>query len=193
MKWSAGTAAFTLSDDTKVLTDDGREVRPGSGEIGMIAMRGRVPIGYHKDPEKSAATFREFGGSRWSMPGDFATIDADGTLRLLGRGSVCINTGGEKVYPEEVEEAVKGHPDVLDAVCVGVPDERFGEVVVAMVELRSGAELDEDAVIAEVKRNLAHYKAPKRVHAFATLDRAANGKADYAGLKARAAELSAEA
>ena len=185
----AGTAAFTLSDDTKVLTDEGHEVRPGSGEIGMIAMRGRVPVGYHKDPEKSAATFREFGGSRWSMPGDYATIDADGTLRLLGRGSVCINTGGEKVYPEEVEEAVKGHPDVVDAVCVGVPDERFGEVVVAMVELRPGAELDEGAVIAGVKATLAGYKAPKRVHAFATLDRAANGKADYKALKARAAAL----
>jgi acyl-CoA synthetase (AMP-forming)/AMP-acid ligase II len=183
---SAGTASFTLGDDTKVLTEDGREVRPGSGEIGMIAMRGRVPVGYHKDPEKSAATFREFGGSRWSMPGDFATVDADGTLRLLGRGSQCINTGGEKVYPEEVEEAVKGHPDVVDAVCVGVPDERFGEVVVAMVELRPGAALDDAGIIAVVKGQLAAYKAPKRVHALPTLERAANGKADYRGLRAQA-------
>jgi 3-oxocholest-4-en-26-oate---CoA ligase len=155
-----------------------------------VAMRGRVPLGYHKDPEKSAATFREIDGARWSIPGDYATVEADGTLKLLGRGSVCINTGGEKVYPEEVEEAVKGHPDVLDAVCVGVPDERFGEVVVAMVELRPGADLDEDAVIATVKDHLASYKAPKRVHALPSLGRAANGKADYKGLKAQAAELS---
>ena len=186
---AAATASFTLSDHTRVLTDDGREVLPGSGEIGMIAMRGRVPVGYHKDPEKSAATFREFAGARWSMPGDYATVEADGTLRLLGRGSQCINTGGEKVYPEEVEEAVKIHPDVLDAVCVGVPDERFGEVVVAMVELRPGAVLDEAAVIAVVKDRLAAYKAPKRVHALPTLARAANGKADYKGLKARAVEV----
>ncbi|MCU0309720.1 MAG: AMP-binding protein [Acidimicrobiales bacterium] len=188
----AGTASFTLGDDTKVLTEDGREVVPGSGEIGMIAMRGRVPLGYHKDPEKSAATFRHLGGSRWSVPGDYATVDADGTLRLLGRGSVCINTGGEKVYPEEVEEAVKGHPDVVDAVCVGVPDDRFGEVVVAMVELSPGAELDEQAVIAEVKEHLAGYKAPKRVHALASLDRAANGKADYKALTRRAVELTSD-
>ncbi len=183
---SAGTASFTLSDHTRVLTDDGREVAAGTGEVGMIAMRGRVPLGYHKDPEKSAATFREFGGARWSMPGDFATVDADGTLRLLGRGSVCINTGGEKVYPEEVEEAVKAHPDVVDAVCVGVPDERFGEAVVAMVELSVGAVLDEAAVITTVKQQLAAYKAPKRVHALVTLGRAANGKADYKALKAQA-------
>jgi acyl-CoA synthetase (AMP-forming)/AMP-acid ligase II len=105
---------------------------------------------------------------------------------------VCINTGGEKVYPEEVEEAVKGHPDVVDAVCVGVPDDRFGEVVVAMVELSPGAELDEQAVIAEVKEHLAGYKAPKRVHALASLDRAANGKADYKALTRRAVELTSD-
>jgi acyl-CoA synthetase (AMP-forming)/AMP-acid ligase II len=188
---AATTASFRLGDNTRVITDDGREVQPGSGDIGMVAMRGRVPLGYHKDPVKSAATFREIDGHRWSIPGDYATVDADGTLRLLGRGSVCINTGGEKVFPEEVEEAVKAHPDVVDAVCVGVPDERFGEAVVAMVELRPGATPDEAAVIAVVKDRLASFKAPKRVHAVPTLGRAANGKADYAALKARAAELAA--
>jgi acyl-CoA synthetase (AMP-forming)/AMP-acid ligase II len=190
---AADTAAFQLGERTKVITDDGREVQPGSGEIGMVAMSGRVPLGYHKDPAKSAATFRVIDGTRWSIPGDYATVEADGTLRLLGRGSVCINTGGEKVFPEEVEEAVKGHPDVVDAVCVGVPDERFGEAVVAMVQLRPGAALDEAAVIAEVKAHLASYKAPKRVFALPTLARAANGKADYKGLRSKAADLSGAA
>ncbi|MCD9625163.1 AMP-binding protein [Rhabdothermincola salaria] len=187
---SGGTASFSLGENTKVITDDGREVLPGSGDVGMVAIRGRVPLGYYKDPEKSKATFREIQGSRWSIPGDYATVEADGSLKLLGRGSVCINTGGEKVYPEEVEEAVKGHPDVVDAVCVGVPDERFGEAVVALVELRPGAELDEGAVIATVKQQLASYKAPKRVHPLGSLARAANGKADYKALKQLASDLS---
>src|SRR5690606_37829551 len=112
-----------------VFTDDGREVQPGSGEQGRVAVPGHQPIGYYKDPEKTAATFIERDGVRYSMPGDYATVEADGTITLLGRGSVCINTGGEKVFPEEVEEALKTHPDVLDAVAVGVPDDKFGEAV----------------------------------------------------------------
>ena len=104
------TATFKLGPNTKVLTEDGREVVPGSGERGMVALRGRTPVGYYKDEAKSAATFVTFDGVRWSIPGDFAEVDADGTVRLLGRGSQCINTGGEKVYPEEVEEALKLHP-----------------------------------------------------------------------------------
>ncbi len=123
---------------------------------------------------------------RWSIPGDWAGVDADGTVRLLGRGSGCINTGGEKVFPEEVEEALKLHPSVRDAVVVGVPDDRFGEAVVALVELEGDAAFDEAALIAAVKANLAGYKAPKRVLRVATLDRAANGKADYRRLKAEA-------
>ena len=105
----------------------------------MVAMSGPMPLGYYKDPEKSAATFRIIDGVRYTIPGDFATVDADGTVRLLGRGSQCINTGGEKVYPEEVEEALKLHPDVLDAAVVGVPDERFGEAITALVEPAAGA------------------------------------------------------
>src|SRR3954451_12040005 len=120
------TAKFTISDRTRVLTEDGREVEPGSGEVGMVARKGRAAVGYYKDEEKSASTFRVVDGVRYSIPGDFAAVEADGTITLLGRGSVCINTGGEKVFPEEVEEVLKTHPTVRDAVVVGLPDERFG-------------------------------------------------------------------
>ena len=119
----------------KVLDEDGREVEPGSGEVGVLALGGRIPLGYYKDEAKSERTFHAIDGVRYSVPGDFAKVEADGTIHLLGRGSVCINTGGEKVFPEEVEEALKTHHAVRDAVVVGVPDERFGEQVVAVVEL----------------------------------------------------------
>ena len=182
----AKTAVFTLGPQTRVVTEDGRDVDPGSGEVGLMALRGRVPVGYYKDEEKSARTFRVLDGARWSIPGDWATVEADGTLRLLGRGSGCINTGGEKVYPEEVEEVIKTHTDVADAACVGVPDDRFGEAIVALVVAQPGASLDEAAVIAHVKRHLAGYKAPRRVLTLASLGRAANGKVDYQALRARA-------
>ena len=182
----ADTAAFKLGPDTRVVTDDGRDVVPGSGETGMVALGGRMPLGYYKDASKSAATFRVLDGRRWSIPGDYASVESDGSLRLLGRGSQCINTGGEKVYPEEVEEAIKTHPMAHDAVCVGLPDERFGEVVVALVELRPGATLDEVDLIRHVKDRLAAYKAPKRVFAIESIGRAANGKVDYKALRERA-------
>ena len=140
---AAATATFQIGPDTRVVTDDGRDVPWGSGEMGLVAMRGHTPIGYYKDPEKSAATFRIIDGVRYSIPGDFATVDADGTVRLLGRGSQCINTGGEKVYPEEVEEVLKLHPTVADAAVVGVPDERFGEAITALVEAHAGDEISE--------------------------------------------------
>jgi acyl-CoA synthetase (AMP-forming)/AMP-acid ligase II len=173
------TATFRLSESTRVLTEDGRQVMPGSGERGRVALKGRVPLGYYKDEAKSAATFVTFDGVRYSIPGDWATVEADGTISLLGRGSVCINTGGEKVYPEEVEEALKTHPSVHDAVVVGVPDERFGQAIVAVVEADHGAPVVESELIAHVKGRLAHYKAPKRVLTVATIGRAANGKVDY--------------
>ncbi len=147
------TARFTLGPDTKVLTEDGREVLPGSGERGRVALRGHTPVGYYKDPDKSAATFVEFAGHRWSIPGDWAEVEADGTLKLYGRGSQCINTGGEKVFPEEVEEALKLHPSVADAAVVGVPDERFGEAITALVAAEAGASIDEAALIAHVKEH----------------------------------------
>ena len=130
---AATTAKFSIGSDTKVLTEDGREVAPGSDEIGLLALGGPIPLGYYKDPEKSAATFRTFDGKRYSIPGDWAKVAADGTIELLGRGSVSINSGGEKIFPEEVEEAVKKHPAVADAIVVGVPDEKFGEAVTAVV------------------------------------------------------------
>jgi acyl-CoA synthetase (AMP-forming)/AMP-acid ligase II len=174
---SAKTASFSLSAKAVVITDDGRLVEPGSGEIGKVGIEGRTPIGYYKDPEKSAATFPVVNGVRYSVPGDFATVEADGSITLLGRGSVCINTGGEKVFPEEVEEALKTFPGVQDAIVVGIPDDRFGQAVTAVVAAEEG--FDEAAAIAHVKEHLAAYKAPKRVFTVGSLDRAANGKVDY--------------
>ena len=183
---AAATAKFSLGPNTKVLTEDGREVLAGSGERGRVALRGRTPIGYYKDEAKSAATFVLFEGVRWSIPGDWAEVEADGTLKLYGRGSQCINTGGEKVFPEEVEEALKTHPSVADAAVVGVPDERFGEAITALVETRPGASLDEAALVAHVRTHLAAYKSPKRILPIDTIGRAANGKLDYKRLKAEA-------
>jgi fatty-acyl-CoA synthase len=182
------TAKFQLGENAKVITDDGREVQPGSGDTGRVAVGGFQPVGYYKDPEKTAATFIDFEGKRYSVPGDYATVEADGTLTLLGRGSVCINTGGEKVYPEEVEEVLKTHESVADAVAVGLPDEKFGEAITAVVELASGVSLDEAAIIGHVKGKLAAYKAPKRVLSIDTIGRAPNGKVDYKRLKAWAAD-----
>ena len=132
---AAKTASFTLGPDVKVLTEDGRQVEPGSGEVGVLALGGRNPLGYYKDEEKSDRTFKVIDGVRYSVPGDFAQVDADGTIHLLGRGSVCINSGGEKIFPEEVEEALKTHDAVRDAVVVGIPHPTYGEQVVAVVEL----------------------------------------------------------
>ncbi|MGI8662463.1 MAG: acyl-CoA synthetase [Acidimicrobiales bacterium] len=185
---TASTATFVLGENTRVITDDGREVEAGSGEIGRVAVKGRNPLGYYKDEAKSAATFLSFDGIRYSVPGDYATIEADGSLTLLGRGSVCINTGGEKVFPEEVEEVLKLHPAVLDAVVVGVPDEKFGEAITAVVEARPGANIDEGDVRAHVRSRLAAYKAPRRVLAVDTIGRAPNGKVDYKGVKAAVME-----
>ena len=119
---------------TLVVDDDLRPVVPGSGRSGWLAAGGRVPLGYHNDPVKSAATFVTIDGARYSLPGDRAEVEADGTIRLLGRGALCINTGGEKVYPEEVEAVLKAHPDIADAVVVGVPDQQWGQRVSAVIE-----------------------------------------------------------
>jgi acyl-CoA synthetase (AMP-forming)/AMP-acid ligase II len=180
------TAKFQLGTNARVVTEDGRDVVPGSGQIGRLALRGFTPIGYYKDPEKSAATFEVVDGVRYSIPGDWAEVLADGTVKLLGRGSQCINTGGEKVYPEEVEECLKLHPSVADAAVVGVSDERFGEAIHAIVQPAPGAEIDDDALVEHVKSRLARYKAPKRVHVVGSVERAVNGKLDYRRLKALA-------
>jgi len=173
------TARFSMGAATKVFTEDGREVQPGSGETGMVAAGGAVPIGYYKDEEKSRATFREIDGVRYSFPGDWARIEADGTLILLGRGSNCINTAGEKVYPEEVEEAVKKHEDVLDCLVVGIEDEKFGQRVTGVVSLRAGKSVSPDALRAFTKTKLAGFKIPKQLFIVDRVERAPNGKADY--------------
>ncbi|MDR3648962.1 MAG: acyl-CoA synthetase [Acidimicrobiales bacterium] len=191
---SSGTAAehtahFTLSPEVRVLDpESNKDVTPGSGEVGVLAIGGRNPLGYYKDPDKSSATFKMIDGIRYSVPGDFATVDADGTINLLGRGSVVINTGGEKVFPEEVEEVLKLHPAVADAVAVGIPDERFGQVVAAAVELHPAAAATEADLIEHVRGHLAAFKAPKRVHFVATIGRSPAGKVDYARHRAETAE-----
>jgi acyl-CoA synthetase (AMP-forming)/AMP-acid ligase II len=189
---TASTATFRLGPDTQVFTDDGRIVRPGTGEVGVLGLRGRGPLGYFNDEAKSAKTFRMVDGVRWSVPGDHATVERDGTITLLGRGSQCINTGGEKVYPEEVEEVLKAQPTVADAAVVGVDDDRFGQAVTALVALVPGAPFDESTLIASVKSSLAAYKAPKRVLAVDDVGRAPNGKLDYNALRALAAAMTAD-
>ncbi|MEI8240968.1 MAG: AMP-binding protein, partial [Actinomycetota bacterium] len=178
------TARFALGPACAVFTEDGRRVQPGGGERGLVAVSGFIPLGYYKDEAKTAQTFRTFEGQRWTVPGDWAEVNTDGTLVLLGRGSVCINTGGEKVFPEEVEEALKQHPSVRDAVAVGIPDQRFGETICALVEAAPG-EVPELSVLADhVKSHLAHYKAPRHLVLVDSIGRAPNGKVDYKRLKA---------
>jgi fatty-acyl-CoA synthase len=175
------TGSFLPNPGVKLFTEEGEEVRPGSGEIGMVAVPGAIPEGYFHDEEKTARTFREFGGVRYSIPGDWGTIGEDGVLTLLGRGSQCINTGGEKVFPEEVEETLKLHPAVEDALVFGLPDERFGQRVAAVVSLAPDAEggLDPKAIVDGVRDRISSYKLPRDVAIVDVVPRAANGKADY--------------
>jgi fatty-acyl-CoA synthase len=182
------TARFRVGENCKVFTEDHREVAPGSGERGFIARSGPIPSGYYKDPEKTEKTFPSIGGVRYSIPGDWCTVEADGTLTLLGRGSACINTAGEKVHAEEVEEVLKLHPEVHDALVFGLPDERWGQAVTAVVELADPSGHDEPALRRFVRERLAGYKVPKRVLAVSRMFRAPNGKADYPAAAAWAAE-----
>lgn len=176
----ADTAVFSSTPNTVVLDPETWErIEPGSGRSGMLGVSGPMPDGYYKDPEKSARTFPMINGVRYTVPGDFATVDADGTVHLLGRGSVCINTGGEKVYPEEVEVAARSHDGVEDCVAVGVPDERFGQAVTLVASRRVGATVTADEIIAHVKASIADYKAPKSVIFVDGVYRSPSGKADY--------------
>ena len=175
----ADTAKFKLQPGVKVFDDHDQEIEPGSGDVGKLATSGLVPLGYYKDREKSAATFRTVNGVRYSFPGDFATVEADGSITLLGRGSNCINTAGEKVYPEEVEEALKKHPAVHDCLVVGVDDPRFGQRIVALASLREGEQTDEATLIDFSREHLAGYKLPKQLLLLDEVRRAPNGKADY--------------
>ncbi len=173
------TAKFQIGATCAVFNELGHRVEPGSGEQGVVAVGGFIPLGYYKDEAKTAQTFRTYEGRRWSVPGDFAEVNVDGTLRLLGRGSVCINTGGEKVYPEEVEVVARAAAGIEDCVVVGVPDDRFGETVVLVASRVAGSSVAEAAVIEHVKANLAAYKAPRRVVFVEQFVRSPSGKADY--------------
>jgi 3-oxocholest-4-en-26-oate---CoA ligase len=178
---ASASLTFAAKADTMVVDDDLRPVPPGSGVVGRLATRGRVPLGYYKDPARSARTFVEIDGARWSLPGDMATIDADGTVHLLGRGSMCINTGGEKVYPEEVEAVLKGHDAIADAVVIGAPDPQWGERVVAIVApVRAEAPPDLENVQEHCRARLAGYKLPRALHVVDAVVRTPAGKPDYA-------------
>jgi acyl-CoA synthetase (AMP-forming)/AMP-acid ligase II len=177
------TGRFIPAPGVKVLTEEGKEVAPGSGESGLVAISGTIPEGYYHDEAKTASTFRIIDGQRWSIPGDWATVEADGQISLLGRGSQCINTGGEKVYPEEVEEVVKTHAAVEDCLVFGVPDERFGSRVVGVASLAPAAAATPDEILTETRARLASYKVPRSLVLVPEVPRAPNGKADYASAR----------
>jgi acyl-CoA synthetase (AMP-forming)/AMP-acid ligase II len=175
-----GGPTFMPGEGTVILDDELRPIEPGSGKIGMIARSGHIPLEYYKDPEKTAETFVTApDGVRYSIPGDFARVEADGSATLLGRGSVSINSGGEKIYPEEVEAAVKSHPGVFDAVVVGVPDERWGSRVAAVVEPRQGASPALEEIQACCREKIAGYKVPRELHLVTKIERSPAGKPDY--------------
>ena len=187
-----GKAVWVMDDrHTTVVDDDLNRLEPGSDEVGRLARFGHIPMGYYGDPEKTAKTFFEKDGVRYVLPGDMAKIAEDGTIEFLGRGSVCINSGGEKVFAEEVEEALKAHPAVFDAVVVGVPDDRWGQRVEALVTLRH--EADTDDINATVRTKIAGYKTPRAIWVVEDLNRQPSGKPDYRWAKARAIELGASA
>ena len=159
--------------------DDGNPVEPGSGVIGVIARSGHIPLGYYNDEAKSKATFKEYGGVRYSIPGDYARVEEDGTVTMLGRGSVSINSGGEKIFPEEVEGALKAHPDVFDALVVGVEDERFGERVTAVLQARDGKRPSVEDLRPVVSAEIASYKIPRSIWYVDEIKRSPAGKPDY--------------
>ena len=173
------TAKFSINPGVIIINEDGKPVEPGSGEKGMLGLSAMVPLGYYKDPVKSAATFKEHNGVRYSFPGDYATVELDGTINLLGRGSNCINTAGEKVYPEEVEEAIKLHPEIYDCLVVGIEDKRFGQKVVALASYSGDKQISESDLISYSREHLAGYKLPKNVIFVPEVARAPNGKANY--------------
>jgi fatty-acyl-CoA synthase len=183
---NASGPRFAMNDSTLVIGDDFQPAAPG--ETGMLARRGHVPLGYYKDREKTAATFVEVDGVRWAIPGDRAVLETDGTITVLGRGSQSINTGGEKVFPEEVEAVLKSHPDVFDAIVVGVPDERWGERVAAVVEPRPNRTPTLDDVTQHCRHALAGYKLPRDLVLVAEVKRTPAGKPDYRWAKTAAAK-----
>ena len=182
------TAKFALNPGVIVLADDGEILTPGSEKIGLIGTSGLVPVGYYKDEKKSAETFREVDGVRYSFPGDYAKLEVDGTITLLGRGSNCINSAGEKIYPEEVEEALKKDALVFDCLVVGMPDEKFGQKIVAVVSTIDNQQVNESELIENTRKSIAGYKLPKTILFTDEVQRAPNGKANYKWAKAFAEE-----
>lgn len=178
-----GGPRVTIDHRTVVLDEDGNEVKPGSGVRGVIAKKGNIPVGYYKDEKKTAETFRTYNGVRYAIPGDYAEVEADGTVTMLGRGSVSINSGGEKIYPEEVEAALKGHPDVFDALVVGVPDPRFGNHVAAVVAPRKGVRPTLADLDTFVRKEIAGYKVPRSLWIVDEVKRSPAGKPDYSWAK----------
>jgi len=176
---SGGKPRFAMDESNTVLGEDNKPIAPGSGIMGRLARRGHLPLGYYKDPVKTAATFITIDGERWVVPGDLATIEEDGRITVFGRGAVCINTGGEKVFPEEVEAALKAHPGVLDAVVVGVPDEKWGQRVAAIVQPRPGADVTLASIEAHCRTFVAGYKIPRQVALVDVVVRHPSGKPDY--------------
>ncbi len=174
-----GGPRVTIDHRTVVLDENGNEVKPGSGVRGVIAKKGNIPVGYYKDEKKTAETFKTYNGVRYAIPGDYAEVEADGTVTMLGRGSVSINSGGEKIYPEEVEAALKGHPDVFDALVVGVPDPRFGNHVAAVVAPRKGARPTLADLDTFVRKEIAGYKVPRSLWIVDEVKRSPAGKPDY--------------
>jgi acyl-CoA synthetase (AMP-forming)/AMP-acid ligase II len=174
-----GIPTVRMGPMTVVLDDDLNVVEPGSGVVGKMARGGNVPLRYHKDPEKSAATFVTVDGMRYAVSGDNAIVEEDGSMTLLGRGSVCINSGGEKIFPEEVEAALKAHPAVFDVVVVGVPDERWGQKVAAVVQLRDGHTVTLVELDAHAREHVAGYKVPRELHVVDKMERSPSGKPDY--------------
>jgi 3-oxocholest-4-en-26-oate---CoA ligase len=174
-----GGPRVTIDHRTVVLDEDGNEVKPGSGVRGVIAKKGNIPVGYYKDEKKTAETFKTYNGVRYAIPGDYAEVEADGTVTMLGRGSVSINSGGEKIYPEEVEAALKGHPDVFDALVVGVPDPRFGQHVAAVVHAREGTRPSLAELDSFVRNEIAGYKVPRSLWFVDEVKRSPAGKPDY--------------
>jgi acyl-CoA synthetase (AMP-forming)/AMP-acid ligase II len=175
----SGGPRVTIDHRTVVLDDEGNEVKPGSGVRGFIAKKGNIPVGYYKDEKKTAETFRTINGVRYAIPGDYAQVEEDGTVTMLGRGSVSINSGGEKIYPEEVEAALKAHPDVFDALVVGVPDPRYGQHVAAVVQARPGARPTLADLDSFVRSEIAGYKVPRSLWLVDEVKRSPAGKPDY--------------
>jgi acyl-CoA synthetase (AMP-forming)/AMP-acid ligase II len=181
-----GRPRFLFGDHTIVIDDDGNPTTPGDGTVGRLVRRGNIPLGYYKDEKKTAETFPTINGERWVVPGDMAVAEADGTITLLGRGSVSINSGGEKIFPEEVELVLKGHPDVFDAVVVGVPDERWGERVTAVLVTRGDSRPTVEEIHDFASTRIAAYKVPKELCFVDEMVRSPSGKADYRWAKAQA-------